>query len=244
MYPFVTVLTHLVPITLESTKSVGCENESQATKLGAFSKTCLTLSSGAVSPVVWLGRVTSVSLGLGFPIRTQEVNQNVHSDAGLSSGVHVFVSSCRKAGNGLAFGSIWEQACLLKTIIIRGPHCRSGNLLTVLWFSDSNCSLPPWWPWMAEWHSWGWLARSQPQRSRVGFGRCTSRSLEFWVPVLLVLLTTWHLLKGLPRSDSLVGLRVIRAMRRHSTLPQGTCLCSEWSQRLSHGVLCVTLLDT
>lgn len=37
-------------------------------------------------------------------------------------------------------------------------------------------------------------------------GRGTSRSPEFWVPALLLLRTTWGLLKGFSRSDSLVGL--------------------------------------
>lgn len=40
------------------------------------------------------------------PLWKKEVNQHVHSDTHLSSGLRLFIYSCRKAGNGFSFGSV------------------------------------------------------------------------------------------------------------------------------------------
>lgn len=94
---------------------------------------------------MWQGRVTSVSLGLGFSLWKKEVNQNVHSDTRLSSSPHLFIYSCRKAGNGFLSGSVYKQSCLLKTAITKSPHRLGGNLLPILSTSCWNYSLPSWW---------------------------------------------------------------------------------------------------
>lgn len=160
----------------------------------------------------WLGRVTSVSLGLGFPTVEKRLTRMFILTLVWVQVLIFYIYSGRESGNSFSLGSVWKQTCLLKITI-----------------PSLNCYSFPWQPWMAVWQSWGWPDKSRAWRSRVGLGRSTSRSLKFWVPGLLLLLTMWGLLEGSFRSDSLFGLWVIRAMIRPSTLPSRTDLYSEYS---------------